>query len=67
VRGDIRVAQADCEAAVAPEDPGVIEKRGLLALKWNQPDKALTDFNHALSLRQGMPWALFGRGRHPSL
>ena len=35
---------------------------GLVALKWNQPEKALADFNQALTIRHDVPWALFGRG-----
>jgi tetratricopeptide (TPR) repeat protein len=64
VRGDLRIAQADCEAAeaMAPKDPGIIENRGLVELRWNRPDNALAHFNLALSIREDLPWALYGRG-----
>jgi len=64
VRGDLALAEADCVAAeaMAPDDPGIIENRGLVELRWNRPDKALAHFNLALSIRQDMPWSLYGRG-----
>lgn len=64
VRGDLRIAEADCTAAeaMAPQDPGIIENRGLVELRWIRPEKALAHFDLALSIRQDLPWSLFGRG-----
>jgi tetratricopeptide (TPR) repeat protein len=64
VSGDLRLAQADCEAAeaLAPREAGIIENRGLVELRWNRPDKALSHFDLALSIRPDLPWSLYARG-----
>ena len=63
-RADLRLAQEDCEAAeaLAPKEAGIVENRGLVELRLNRPDKALAHFELALSIRQDLPWSLYGRG-----
>jgi tetratricopeptide (TPR) repeat protein len=57
-------ALADCNAALRllPEDPGILDSRGLVHLRLGQFDKAISDYNGSLKLRPKLAWALYGRG-----
>jgi tetratricopeptide (TPR) repeat protein len=61
---DLDKALADCNEALKlwPGAPQVLDSRGLVFLRMNQPDKAIADYDAALKLAPRIPWSLYGRG-----
>lgn len=47
--------------SLAPEDPHVLQNRGLVYLRLGRPTDAVHDYNSALGVDPNMPIALFGR------
>ncbi len=61
---DLDKALADCNEALKlwPGAPQVLDSRGLVFLRLNQPDKAVADYDAALKLAPQTAWSLYGRG-----
>ena len=61
---DLDKALADCNEALRlwPGAPQVLDSRGLVFLRLNQPDKAIADYDAALKLAPRIAWSLYGRG-----
>jgi regulator of sirC expression with transglutaminase-like and TPR domain len=47
---------------LAPTRKDLIENRGLVYLRQNRVDLALSDFDAALQFNPRLPWSLFARG-----
>ena len=65
VRGeDLVEARTACDAALRlhPDDPQILDSRGLVSLKQGRNQDAWTDYNRAVSIEpRGLSW-LYGRG-----
>jgi tetratricopeptide (TPR) repeat protein/predicted aspartyl protease len=61
---DLDKALDDCNAALKlwPGAPQVLDSRGLVFLRLNQPDKAIADYDAALKVASRNAWSLYGRG-----
>ena len=61
---DLDKAMDDCNEALKlwPGAPQVLDSRGLVFLRLNQPDKAIADYDAALKVTSRNAWSLYGRG-----
>jgi tetratricopeptide (TPR) repeat protein/predicted aspartyl protease len=61
---DLDKALDDCNEALKlrPGAPMVLDSRGLVFLRLNQPDKAIADYDAALKMAPRTAWSLYGRG-----
>jgi tetratricopeptide (TPR) repeat protein/predicted aspartyl protease len=61
---DLDKALDDCNEALKlwPGAPQVLDSRGLVFLRLNQPDKAIADYDAALKVMSHNAWSLYGRG-----
>jgi tetratricopeptide (TPR) repeat protein len=57
-------ALEDCDVALRlqPEDPDILDSRGLVHLRLGDLDKAISDYNGSLRTRPKGAWSLYGRG-----
>ena len=60
---DVGAAAMDCDAAAQafPDDPAMLEARGILRFRQNRTDAALGDFNAALAHDGKRAYALYMR------
>ncbi|HEY5070801.1 MAG TPA: aspartyl protease family protein [Caulobacteraceae bacterium] len=61
---ELRAALADCDSALKmlPNNPNLLDSRGLVRLRLGDLDGAIADYDAALSLRPNAAWSLYGRG-----
>jgi tetratricopeptide (TPR) repeat protein/predicted aspartyl protease len=60
---DLDLALKDCNAALRREKAAsYYDSRGLVELRMGQYDKAIADYNEALTLAPRAAWSLYGRG-----
>lgn len=60
---DLQLALKDCDAALRREKSAAyFDSRGLVELRMGQYDRAIADYDEALSLAPKTAWSLYGRG-----